>query len=249
MAEQVNIICIKWGNKYGPDYVNRLRAMVKRHLTLDHRFICFTDDPTGVDSTQDIEIKEIPKIGFADFDNFEPWSKGHGWLKVTSFSNPLSDVKGTTIFLDLDIVIVDNIDCFFKSEGEFLVIKEWDKKDATGNTSVYRFEAGAHSDLIDLLKNEKDKVLSEVRNEQEFVTHNLHKQGKLRYWPAGWCVSFKRHCLPKGPMSWFKTASIPDKAKIIIFHGKPHPDDAIIGRSGKWYRHIKPVPWIAENWK
>lgn len=247
MAQPVNVICIKWGQKYGSDYVNRLHAMVSRHLTLPHRFVCFTDDKSGID--EHIDARDIPKVGFEDFDQAHPWSKGHGWLKVTSFVSPLEDLEGPTLFLDLDIVIVDNINCFFEPEGEFRVIKEWDKRDETGNTSVYRFEAGAHSDLIELLKNKKDEILKEVRNEQEFVTQNLHRQGKLQYWPQDWCVSFKRHCMPKGIMQWFKTATIPDGAKVIIFHGKPHPDDAIAGRSGKWYRHVKPVPWIADNWR
>ena len=26
------VICMKWGTKYGPEYVNRLYGMVKRHL-------------------------------------------------------------------------------------------------------------------------------------------------------------------------------------------------------------------------
>ena len=30
-----NVICMKWGTKYAPEYVNRLYAMVRRHLTGD----------------------------------------------------------------------------------------------------------------------------------------------------------------------------------------------------------------------
>jgi hypothetical protein len=30
--QTVNVLCIKWGRKYGPDYVNRLHNMVQRHL-------------------------------------------------------------------------------------------------------------------------------------------------------------------------------------------------------------------------
>jgi hypothetical protein len=43
-----NVICMKWGTKYGPEYVNRLYAMVRRHLTGDFRMVCLTDDPTGI---------------------------------------------------------------------------------------------------------------------------------------------------------------------------------------------------------
>ena len=34
-----NVICIKWGDKFGADYVNRLYKMVERNLTLEHRFV------------------------------------------------------------------------------------------------------------------------------------------------------------------------------------------------------------------
>ena len=43
MTEVANIVCMKWGNAYGADYVNRLYNMVKRNMTRPFRFICFTD--------------------------------------------------------------------------------------------------------------------------------------------------------------------------------------------------------------
>ena len=38
-SAQRHIICMKWGTKYGPEYVNRLRSMVRRHLKRPHRFV------------------------------------------------------------------------------------------------------------------------------------------------------------------------------------------------------------------
>ncbi|MDG5799411.1 hypothetical protein QA597_03445 [Marinilabiliaceae bacterium ANBcel2] len=241
-----NIICIKWGTKFGPDYINRLYSMVKRNTTIDFRFVCLTDDGEGI--IPEVEVKDIPKTGIKEFDGREPWVYGHGWLKIASFVKKLHDLEGPTLFLDLDVLIVDNIDSLFEEEGEFLVIKEWDKKDETGNTSVYRFNAGNHADALEYLKNNMDKVLSSVRNEQEFITQYIHSQGRLKYWPAEWCRSFKRHCLPK-PYGWFGTAKLPENSKIIIFHGRPNPPEAIKGVSGKWYRRVAPVKWVEENWK
>lgn len=48
-----------------------------------------------------------------------------GWRKISTFRNPLFDLKGPTIFLDIDIVIVGNIDCLFSHPGEFIIIKDW----------------------------------------------------------------------------------------------------------------------------
>ncbi len=61
--------------------------------------------------------------------------------------------------------------------------------------------------------------------------------------------SFKYHCVPKFPYNLIKTPSIPLNAKIILFHGLPNPPDAIKGKSGKWYRYIKPTPWIEDYWQ
>lgn len=246
--QAVNVLCIKWGRKYGPEYVNKLHGMVRRHLTRPFRFICLTDDTQGIDPQ--IETQPIPPVGFAEFDTRQPWTFAHGWLKLTSFARPLHDIRGRTLFLDLDIVIVDNIDAFFDVQAPFCVIREWDKTDGTGNTSVYLYTAGEHPDALQHLKETYPKGLySEVRNEQEYITTFLARQGKIAYWPEGWCVSFKRHCVPRGLMSWFRAPTIPAGAKIIAFHGKPNPPDAIVGVSGKWYRRVPPTRWVADHWR
>ena len=245
--EPVNVLCIKWGRKYGPEYVNTLHSMVRRHLHRPFRFVCLTDDGAGIDPA--IEVKPIPQIGFADFDQRKPWTFAHGWLKLTSFTQPLYDLTGRTLFLDLDIVIVDSLDPYFEQSGEFIVIKEWDKRDGTGNTSCYLYTIGAHTDALDHLRNDYPAAVNAVRNEQEFITGFLGRQGKVSYWPDAWCRSFKRHCMRWGPLGWFSAPKIPPGARIIVFHGKPNPPDVIAGISGKWYRRIKPTAWVAEHWR
>jgi hypothetical protein len=245
--ERVNILCTKWGKKYGPEYVNKLHSMVSRHLQRPFRFVCLTDDATGIEPH--IEAKPLPPIGFAEFDERRPWTFAHGWLKLTTFANPLYDLTGTTLYLDLDIVILDSLEPFFEVPGEFVVIREWDKRDGTGNTSCYRFTIGAHADALDYLKNEYPASVNAVRNEQEFITGYLARQGRLTYWPDAWCRSFKRHCVRWGPVGWFAQPVIPPGAKLIAFHGKPNPPDAIAGVSGRWYRRVLPTRWVAEHWR
>jgi hypothetical protein len=242
--QAVNVLCIKWGKKYGPEYVNKLHSMVRRHLHRPFRFVCLTDDADGIDPA--IEVKPIPMVGFDEFDQRKPWTFGHGWLKLTSFANPLYDLQGRTLFLDLDIVILDSLDPFFDQPGEFIVIKEWDKRDGTGNTSCYLYTVGAHADALEHLRNDYPASVAPVRNEQEFITLYLARQGKLSYWPEEWCRSFKRHCLQPGVI---KPPTIPQGARLIAFHGKPNPPDAIAGVSGKWYRRVMPTQWVADHWR
>jgi hypothetical protein len=245
--QAVNVLCIKWGKKYGPEYVNKLHSMVRRNLKRPFRFVCLTDDATGIGP--EVEVKPIPMVGFSEFDERKPWSFGHGWLKLTSFKKELYDLQGRTLFLDLDIVIVDRLDPFFDEPGDFIVIKEWDKRDETGNTSCYLYTIGAHADALEHLKSGYPQSIADVRNEQEFITQYLARQGKLSYWPDAWCRSFKRHCMRRGLAGWFAQPQIPKGARIIVFHGKPNPPDVIAGISGKWYRRVVPAQWVADNWQ
>ncbi len=57
---QRHVLCMKWGTKYGPDYVNRLYAMVRRHLSGDFNFVCLTDDGRGIRA--EVQCLPIPPL-------------------------------------------------------------------------------------------------------------------------------------------------------------------------------------------
>ncbi len=242
-----NILCIKWGNKYSSDYVNKLYNMVSRNLTQPFRFICLTEDEIGINPA--IEVKPIPKIGFAPFDNMEPWAKGNGWLKLTSFINPLYDISGKILFLDLDVVITGELDSLFQYDKSFTVIRDWSMTDGTGNTSVYLYTAGEHSDALDEFKKNHQHYLIKHRNEQEYITHYLLQNKNVTYWPVDWCVSFKYHCMGRGLKSWIQKPQIPHGAKVVVFHGEPNPPDAISGKSPVWYKRVQPTQWVNDLWR
>jgi hypothetical protein len=227
--------------KYGPEYVNTLRAMLSRNLVRPHRLICFTDDGTGIGPG--VEIKPLPAMDL-------PPGKERGWRKLSTFAAPLMDLAGPTLFLDLDIVITGSMDCFFEHPGEFCIIHDWAKPwRITGNSSVYRFEAGAHPEILEYFLRNIDAVKSEVRNEQEYLTREMHRRGILTYWPKDWCVSFKHSCLPVFPVNLFKTPVLPPLAKVVVFHGNPNPPEAVVGKGKGLYRYVKPTPWVAEYWR
>ena len=51
----LTVVCVKWGTKYGPDYVLKLRAGVGRYLSRPHQFVCLTDDVDGLHKARDEE--------------------------------------------------------------------------------------------------------------------------------------------------------------------------------------------------
>nr|WP_289029288.1 glycosyltransferase [uncultured Paraglaciecola sp.] len=238
--QTVNVICMKWGTKYQANYVNTLYRMVNRHLTRPFRFICLTDDNKNL--LPEIETFPIPELDIPD-------GPERGWNKLVTFSSPLYDLEGQALFLDLDVVIIDDIDCFFEHEAEFSIIKDWVKTDVTGNSSVYRFTVGKHANILENFRKNHNTIRQKFRNEQEYLSQYVSQMGELSYWPNTWCKSFKYNCIHKGVMAWFKVPKKPKNCKIVVFHGNPNPPDAIYGKSGKWYRKVLPTPWVAEHWR
>lgn len=243
---QRHVICMKWGTKYGPHYVNRLYAMVRRHLSGDFNFVCLTDDGDGIRS--EVQCLPIPALQL----ELAPGQRDGAWKKLTTFERDLHGLRGTALFLDLDVVVVGSLDDFFALPGEFLIIHDyarpWRRERITGNSSVYRFELGAHADVLDHFRHHMNDVQAEHRNEQVYLSAWLHAQGKLGYWPDAWCPSFKYHGIPSWPSNYWQPPFVPEGARIMIFHGECNPPDALAGQRNRRFRYIRPALWVAQHW-
>jgi hypothetical protein len=230
---------MRWGDRYGPDYVNRLFAMVARHLAAPHRFVCLTDDPTGIRS--EVECRPLPAIELADA---PPHS---GWRKLSCLSPELDDLDGPVLFLDLDLVIVASIDCLFAHPGAFCIIENWTQRGrGIGNSSVFRFEAGAHRAVLQRFCADAAEIVRSWPNEQTYLSRSV---GEVTLWPQSWCRSFKHDCLPARPLRPFREAGIPENARVIVFHGEPKPPEAARGVWPQSQTGLRPVSWIAEHWR
>lgn len=239
----VNVICMKWGDKYDAKYVNILRAMVKRNLSLPHRFACFTDNGDGIHP--DVDVFPLPELELPD------GIPERCWRKLCTFDRTLGDLEGPTLFLDLDVVILDSIDCLFEIDGDFRICHDYrwyGKLKVTGNSSCYRFTVGKHPEVIDYFRENSDLVRATHRHEQSYLSHKMQELGRLQYWPEEWCRSFKAHCMPPIPLRYFKAPSPPPGARVVIFHGDPNPPDAIVGRYNSLRKFWRPCDWVVEHW-
>jgi hypothetical protein len=230
-----NVLCIKWGSKYSADYVNKLYSMVERHLSLSHRFVCLTEDTTGLNS--EIETRPLLRTELK-------WS----YTKFELFEKELHDITGQILFLDLDVVINNSIDdlFLFEPDAKFVGIKDW-KIDCI-NASCMRFYVGEHSYVIDnwyeavktkftegeffdkALGAEK-KIYQDLNSfppavywgDQEWTTRQLKEQNvDIIHYPFDWLQSYKY--------------GYDMNSKIVIFHGSPKP-------------HEVEDTWVKENWK
>lgn len=251
------VLCMKWGDMYGSEYVNRLKNGVTRNLSYPHRFICFTDNPKGIDP--EIEVFSLPTLGLP------PEHKDLRWHKLALLGKDLNGLDGTALFLDLDLVIVDRLEPFFDHPGKFLIIRDVDlfrgkplRKfnparhrflNNVGNSSVFRMEIGAHTDILEEFVRNPVAAQSKFRISQQFMSYELEKRGLLEFWPKNWCVSFKNHCVPRYLCSYFRDPRVPLGARVVVFAGNPKMQEVIAGEGSKWYRRIGRIDWLTTIWQ
>jgi hypothetical protein len=242
---------MKWGTKYSAEYVHILASMVKRNIKVPYRFICMTDDLSGIDpSIETFPIKEFPEPA-------PEYYKCEAWRKLLLFEKPLYDIEGKILFFDLDLLVVGNIDCFFTYSDKMAIIENWSQPNRLiGQASAFCFEMGKYQYLLKNYLDAPDETAKKYRTEQVYITRALGKKG-FDFFPDKWCRSFKFHCMSGGFLNIFITPKQrPHSTKLIVFHGNPNPSDALAGIWGKpvpWYKKfyktVKPTPWIADYWK
>ncbi len=262
MEKVKNVICIKWGDAYDAEYVNKLQNMILRNTSYNINFYCFTDDSRGFNDT--IIVKPLISL-----DTKPRYQKIYSYRKEAGLCDDnLGGLNNQRVFFfDLDVVIISNLDEFFEypKDDKFYIINDWNSKgNKVGQASSYSWVVGTLGYIKNYYEKNPEKVFEEYFSAaQEYLSSKIiEKYGKLNFWPEDWFCSFKYHCMQKfGPMRHFISPKIPEDKKglkIIVFHGMPNPREAIMGiwkNKKKWqywkktYKVCKPTKWIENYWK
>ncbi len=227
------VVCLKWGNKYSPEYVNKLYNMVKRNLTIDYEFVCYTENRNGIDShIKTLPLPNLPVSGW--------------WYKPWFLSNELC-IQGTALFLDLDLIVFRNIDKLFdyKPECNFVIIRDfnrqlrptWDKM----NSSAFRFRVGHYNDAYLEFKQNTQRNVSRYHGDQDWMYKSITDHA---FWPDEWIQSYKwemRNRRDLGFVNGKRNFTKPghpivlNNTSIAVFHGEPNIPDCV-------------DTWPRENW-
>lgn len=227
------VLCLKHGTKYGSEYVNRLYNMVKRNTTIDFEMVCLTED--SKDINEEITIRPLPPA-------LAGW-----WCKPYMFSNDLQ-LNGTVLYLDLDVVIANNIDKLFTyAQGDWCIIRDFTRTMRPGwqkyNSSVIRFEGGTKDHIWTTFAKNKNFYMRKHHGDQDYI-YEIDKSAVL--FPDSWILSWKwevrknREFAPGGTRGSRKLKVIenvipPADCSICVFHGDPNPDNC-------------DDPWVKQNW-
>ena len=253
MTERANIICIKWGTLFGPEYVNRLYSGVRRNISRPVRFFCMTEHAEGLHP--DIEVLPLPVEPFADrMASALAVANRQGAMRKVSLFRPglVPDLEGPFLGFDLDVVITGSLDDIHDmAPGMVAMRHDWTEKRKgrpTGHGSVFRFDPALHGFLYeDIAKNAYREVEAARGSEQRYTSHKAMERDCFKYIPEPWVASFKYDCNPF-PGNWLHAPRLPEDARVVCFHGRPKMTEALEGWNGSIIRHSKPCDWLRDHW-
>ena len=113
--KNITVICVKAKPDYDHKYVNRLYRAVEEHFPVRHRFVCLTDDASGVVCN----TKGLPP------------GVGGWWAKLAMFREGLFD--GLCIYFDLDTLICGDISFMAEFIGGFSILRDFYRPEGFGS--------------------------------------------------------------------------------------------------------------------
>jgi hypothetical protein len=206
----LTVACVKWGTRYSDLWVYRLQAMVMRHLSIPHRFVCLTDN-----EVPDIECRSLTS-------DLTGW-----WTKLELFQK----LEGNVLYLDLDVVLtalIDRIADIARQDPSKLWMRDdfsyslkRPRKDidpqtrrllggnGVCNSSVMAWNAEAMRDAWERFT---PNVTTELHGDQNYLTRLLWPD-RIGFLPDEMVGSYKYGRMRNEPT-----------APIMVFHGNPKMD-------------------------
>lgn len=182
--------------EYDATYVWRLQQRVKKHLSLDHRFVCLTEWHIAGVSCRLLER------------DWPGW-----WAKVELFRPGLFD--GRVLYFDLDTDIVGPLDDIASYDGRFGMLQDW-LSPSLGASGVMAWEAGEYATgrIYDNFCTNPEGAMASHRGDQNWISGSVEWDDLRARYP-GQIVSRWEECRDR----------VPEGARVVCWHGSPKPGE------------------------
>ena len=229
------VVCVNYGTKYPAEYTHRLYNMVKRNTTKPFEFYVLTDNVSLYPDYNVIDITNEDERGW--------------WTKLLMFKSGILP-EGKYLYLDLDVVVVDNIDCLFEL-STFGILRDFIRPDngllpgKEYNSSVMVFEPQMYHNLYHSYKINKSffqdcQKKIHFFGDQNVISWYLNQHpGLCKPIPDQWVWSYKKGVdrgKHAGDRSRMFGEQIPNGGKVCVFHGTPNPTEVDVDWVKEHYR-------------
>ena len=224
------VICTwLWGDKYGPLYVDRLHAGLRKHVKQPFRFMVVTEIekidslPHGIERRiiEDTNLLRIPGC-FARLRMFDP-----KWQRAC-------DITERLVCLDLDTIVTGPLDPLFDRPEPLMVLQGANASNPCPfNCSVMMLRPGYREDLFSEFSLEAaDKIpRHDFPDDQGWLWHRVPDAAGWQVGSASGIYAFQKPGWPKGD-----PRNLPPDARLVCFPGWRDP------------QVFNTLPWVREHW-
>lgn len=205
----LTVSCVlKSGGAYDATWVAKLRRGVARHLSVPHRFLCFSDVP--------VACERLPLLyGWAGW-----------WSKLEVFDGR---VLGKHLYLDLDTIVTGAIDALAQIEAPFAMLRNFGRRHYVGS-GVMWFRHRAPAGVFERFAADPERLMERYRmdtakgahfGDQAFIFDAVGDANIVRIQDA----------VPPGMISCYPknfAAELPRGCSLVCFKGKVKPPDALM---------------------
>ena len=211
--------------RYTAKHVNIWANMVERHITIPHRLLCITDDPTGID---------IPTLPLWNFEEIESpkWPgrcRPQAYRCLRMFDKEVGLTIGARFCsMDLDCVITGSLDSILNRTEDFLIL--WSPQERNCyNSSLIIMDAGARQRVWDRFTPYSAITASDLYlgSDQAFIRYVLGPN-ETTLWNRDGIYQFYHSPGIR------QSKAIPIDCRIVFFAGNRTPWDPSIKVTQPW---------------
>lgn len=237
-VQALEIVCFKWRprpgyrSQFGPETVNTLQKMLRRHYPKFTRLTCVTDDPTGIAS----DIRIIPLWNdHADIPSPHGGKNPSCYRRLKLFSPEAKELIGPRFLsMDLDCVITGDVSPIFDRTEDFLMYGNTNPK-TPYNGSLMLMTAGARPQVwesFDPRTSPRQAMQARFYGSDQAIISYCLGPNEAKVTKRDGVYSFRNDLQ--------KLRDLPADARIVVFHGAHDP----------WSERVKiQHPWIREHYQ
>lgn len=222
---------------FKPEHVNRLAQLFKKHLPVEHRFVCVADDPKGFSA--DVHVIETPlkareMAGWRSPEgNRFPACYRRLWAQSADAAKVLSE---RCLLIDADLIPVRDLSPIVLRDEPFVgwrPFRDWGRKMRIGG-GIYLFSPGANAQVWDAFVQHPRAVITEARN----AGFRGSDQAILSYYLADKVPVYGRDSGIYSIRDLDTAHNLPKDARLVQFNGPIKP-----------WEYRGPASWVAAHWR
>ena len=221
---------------FRPEYINRLAQLFKKHLPVEHRFVCIADSTEGFSSG--VHVIETPPEAL----DMAGWRSPEGnrfpacyrrlWAQSYAAMKVLSE---RVLLIDADLIPVNNMTPIVQRDEPFVgwrPFRDWGRKMRIGG-GIYLFSPGAHATIWERFRADPRGVIAAARG----AGFRGSDQAVLSYFLADKVPVYGRDSGIYSIRDLDERHMLPKDARLVQFNGPVKP-----------WEYRGPATWVAERW-